>query len=76
MSRFLRGGWFPIKKARNEILRFSLYVQIRCWQRAIFPGGGPPSIVTSVSLYDRVRDGNGWFPYDLSPTNFRLLFTI
>ena len=47
---------YPIKKARNEILRFSLYVQIRCWQRAIFPGGGPPSIVASVSLYDRVRD--------------------
>lgn len=35
----------------------------RTWQRVIFPGGGPPSIVTAVSLYDRVRDGNGWFPH-------------
>ena len=45
------------------------FSQIRCWQRAIFPGGGPPSIFASVSLYDRVRDGNGWDPYDLSPAN-------
>ena len=45
------------------------FIQFRCWQRAIFPGGGPPSIFASVSLYDRVRDGNGWDPYDLSPAN-------
>ena len=43
--------------------------KIRCRQRVIFPGGGPPSIFTAVSLYDRVRDGNGWFPHAWSPTN-------
>ena len=43
--------------------------EIRCWHRVIFPGGGPPSIFTEVSLYDRVRDGNGWFPYSLTPAN-------
>ena len=44
-------------------------LKFRCWQRAIFPGGGPPSIFASVGLYDRVRDGNGWFTYDWPPTN-------
>ena len=51
-------------------------LKFRCWHRAIFPGGGPPSIVTSVSLYDRVRDGNGWFTYDWTPANFRSLLSI
>ena len=32
------------------------FIQFRCWQRAIFPGGGPPSIFASVCLYDRVAD--------------------
>ena len=45
-------------------------LKFRCWQRAIFPGGGPPSIFASVGLYDCVRDGNRWFPYDWPPTNF------
>ena len=44
-------------------------MKIRCRQLAIFPGGGPPSIFASMSLYDRVRDGNGCFPHDWSPTN-------
>ena len=43
------------------------------WQRVIFPGGGPPSIVTEVSLYDRVRDGNGCFPHSWSPAS---LFSV
>ena len=41
----------------------------RSWQRVIFPGGGPPSIVTEVSLYDRVRDGNGCFPHSWPPAS-------
>ena len=45
-------------------------LKFRCWQRAIFPGGGPPSIFASVGLYDCVRDGNRWFTYDWPPTNF------
>ena len=43
----------------------------RIWQRVIFPGSGPPSIFTAMSLYDRVRDGNGWFPHAWSPENLR-----
>ena len=56
------------KKQRTEtsVLCFSKY---RCWHRVIFPGGGPPSIFTEVSLYDRVRDGNGWFTYSWTPAN-------
>ena len=46
---------------------FDSFFKFRTWQRAIFPGGHPPSIVTASSLYDRVRDGNGWFPAALSP---------
>ena len=36
-------------------------------QRPIFPGGCPPSIFGEKSLYDRVRDGNGWYPFSWSP---------
>ena len=50
-----------IKKASNDF--HSRLLKIRCWHRVIFPGGGPPSIFTEMSLYDRVRDGNGWFPH-------------
>ena len=64
-----REVYVQLKKAKIVILTILAFIQFRCWQRAIFPGGGPPSIVASVSLYDRVRDGNGWFPYDLSPAN-------
>ena len=42
----------------------------RIRRRPIFPGGYPPSIVGDESLYDRVRDGNGWCPFSLSPKNF------
>ena len=55
-------------KKRNNFTSF-LFFKIRCRQRAIFPGGGPPSIFAEMSLYDRVRDGNGWFPHSWSPTN-------
>ena len=48
----------------------SHFIQFRCWQRAIFPGSGPPSIVAAKGLYDRVRDGNGWFTLAWSPTIF------
>ena len=71
-----RGGWFTKReffqqKKRKLIFRIILaFLQFRCWQRAIFPGGGPPSIVASAGLYDRVRDGNGWFTCDWPPTNF------
>ena len=52
-------------------------LKIRGRQLAIFPGGGPPSIVTAMSLYDRVRDGNGCFPHDLPPANLCLMrFTL
>ena len=43
------------------------------WQLAILPGGHPPSIVAASSLYDRVRDGNGWFAAAWSP---EILFTL
>ena len=61
---------FLIIKERTNHPINSLLIKNRCWQRAIFPGGGPPSIFASVGLYDRVRDGNGWFTYDWPPTNF------
>ena len=38
------------------------FIKYRNRQRPIFPGGYPPSIVGARSLYDRVRDGNGWCP--------------
>ena len=47
----------------------TLFVKYRIWQRPIFPGGYPPSIVGARSLYDRVRDGNGWYPSAWSPEN-------
>ena len=57
------------KKRLTDILQVNLFIQFRCWQRVIFPGSGPPSIFTAKSLYDRVRDGNGWFPLAWSPAN-------
>ena len=60
-------------KKRTHYPMNSLFTQIRCRQLAIFPGSGPPSIFASMSLFDRVRDGNGSFPHDLSPTNLSLL---
>ena len=48
---------------------FSAKNRIR--QLAIFPGGLPPSSFAASSLYDRVRDGNGWDPAALSPENCR-----
>ena len=38
------------------------FFKFKIWQQLIFPGGYPPSIVSASSLYDRVRDGNGWSP--------------
>ena len=46
-----------------------VFSKFRSQQRPIFPGGYPPSIVGDESLYDRVRDGNGWFPFSLPLTN-------
>ena len=46
------------------------FFKYRIRRRPIFPGGYPPSIVGDESLYDRVRDGNGWCPFSLSPKNF------
>ncbi len=38
------------------------------WQRPIFPGGCPPSIVGAEGLNGRVRDGNGCFPFAIVTT--------
>src|SRR5947207_13955222 len=38
------------------------------WQRPIFPGGCPPSIVGAERLNDRVRDGNECFPFAIVTT--------
>ena len=38
------------------------------WQRPIFPGGYPPSIVGAERLNCRVRDGNGCFPFAIVTT--------
>src|SRR6266568_1127102 len=38
------------------------------WQRPIFPGGCPPSFVGAEGLNDRVRDGNGCFPFAIVTT--------
>ena len=51
------------------------FVNYRNRQRPIFPGGYPPSIVGARSLYDRVRDGNGWCPSALSPINLLVTYT-
>ena len=62
-------------------------MKFRCWQRAIFPGGGPPSIFASVGLYDRVRDDSadekvsggqfrgegGWFTYTIKKEELLIL---
>ena len=46
-----------IEKTLDQSFNLNLRsLKFRCWQRAIFPGGGPPSIVTVMSLYDRVAD--------------------
>ena len=58
---------------RKQILR--LFNKYRNRQRPIFPGGYPPSIVGARSLYDRVRDGNGWCPSALSPINLLVTYT-
>ena len=47
----------------------SSFIKIRIRQLLIFPGGYPPSIVSASSLYDRVRDGNGWNPTAWPPEN-------
>ena len=58
---------------REMTFVISLFVfKIRIRQQLIFPGGYPPSIVSANSLYDRVRDGNGWSPIALSP---KILFS-
>ena len=38
------------------------------WQRPIFPGGCPPSIVGAEGLNDRVRDGNECFLFAIVTT--------
>src|SRR5438034_6267190 len=38
------------------------------WQRPIFPGGCPPSIVGADGLNCRVRDGNECFPFAIVTT--------
>ena len=45
------------------------FFKFKIWQQLIFPGGYPPSIVSASSLYDRVRDGNGWSPTAWPPEN-------
>lgn len=55
-------NFYNKKKRTITFCNHSLFKN-RFRQRAIFPGGGPPSIFAAVSLYDRVRDGNGWFPH-------------
>ena len=58
---------FRQKKRQLSFSKIVFFIQIRIRQRVIFPGGHPPSIVTAISLYFRVRDGNEWFPDALSP---------
>ena len=57
------------KKDSLKFFKKSFFAKIRIWQLAIFPGGHPPSSFAASSLYDRVRDGNGWDPAALSPEN-------
>ena len=57
------------KQKRDLEFNLSPFNKYRNRQRPIFPGGYPPSIVGARSLYDRVRDGNGWYPSALSPIN-------
>ena len=71
-SHFLQQTKKTLNRLSNHIQGL---IQFRCWQRAIFPGGGPPSIFAAKSLYDRVRDGNGWFPLAWSPTNLSFAVT-
>lgn len=56
-----------IQKRVFEINQKLFFAKIRIWQLAIFPGGHPPSSFAASSLYDRVRDGNGWDPAAWSP---------
>ena len=62
------------KKTGIDIISIPAF-KIRTRQLVIFPGGGPPSIVTAMSLYDRVRDGNGCFPHAWSPRNLVLVLS-
>ena len=74
--RLLRGR-IPPHYLKSPLEKIQWALKIRGRQLAIFPGGGPPSIFASMSLYDRVRDGNGCFPHDWSPTNssIRTMYT-
>ena len=47
---------FHTKKRGTNHLIDSSFIQIRCWQRVIFPGSSPPCIFTAKNLYDRVAD--------------------
>ena len=40
-----------------------------CWHLPIFPGRHQPSIVGTIGLNFRVRNGNGWTPYVIN-TNY------
>ena len=51
------------------VLHKEHFSKYRIRQLLIFPGGYPPSIVSASSLYDRVRDGNGWNPAAWPPEN-------
>ena len=63
-----------VHKKRVQLFLNS-FIKYRNRQRPIFPGGYPPSIVGDESLYDRVRDGNGWCPSALSPINLLVTYT-
>ena len=58
-----------IKKQGLDVYLNPCFLKFRSWQLVIFPEGGPSSIFTTMSLYDRVRDGNGCFPHVWSPAN-------
>ena len=65
----MAANFSQIKNRKPTYSLISYFFKFRSWQLVIFPGGGPPSIFTAMSLYDRVRDGNGCFPHAWPPTN-------
>ena len=50
----------------NNIMSFAIFL---CYHRPIFPDRRQSSIVGTVQLNYRVRNGNGWTLYD-KDTNF------
>ncbi len=62
--------YYPLKFAtKKPLTNVRGFLEMNPWRKAIFPGPYSPSIVAVVSLYGRVRNGNGCYPGTKPPRN-------